>query len=154
MNGIQYAKNILRKTFMDIIDLSLVQIVRFNKSPAALKIQLLIIGKVISIHRDWCNMEFDLGIVVHGTAKRTQKLKVNNDGREKIVNYSFNRELIRHLHISDKIFTFEFKPYLKNILNDKVIFHSIVLVYITSIVVFYVYRHQLRVLMEYILLLS
>ena len=92
------------------------------------------------------------------TTKRTQKLKVNNDGREKIVNYSFNRELIRHLHISDKIFIFEFKSYLKNIWRKfhftKVIFHSIVLVYISSIVVFYVYRHQLRVLMEYILLLS
>ena len=56
---------------MDIIDLSLVQIVRFNMSPAALKIQLLIIGKVISIHRDWCIMEFDLGIVVHGMAQTT-----------------------------------------------------------------------------------
>ena len=92
------------------------------------------------------------------TTKRTQKLKVNNDGREKIVNYSFNRELIRHLHISDKIFIFDSKHIWKilcnNIRTTKVILHSIVLVYISSIVVFYVYRHQLRVLMEYILLLS
>ena len=67
----KYVKNILKKTFTDFIELSLVQTTRFNTVAPVHINQKLAVGMVSSIHHAWNNIEFVRGIVVHGSAHST-----------------------------------------------------------------------------------